>query len=98
MRRSPCTGAPSRRPAAAATGLLTMVLAALWLAPAPSGLSREGLHALVLLLASLAIGLLGWLPEYVGGLLMLALWVVGGVVRARVAASGYASPTWFLLF
>ena len=78
--------------------LVMLVLLGSWFLPAPPGLSQQALHALLLLVAALAVSMLGWLPEYVASLLMLSLWVTTGIVPTGVAASGFASPTWFLLF
>jgi clan AA aspartic protease (TIGR02281 family) len=51
----------------------------------------------VLLVAALAVSLLKLLPEFLAFLLLVALWATNGVVPTRVAASGFASSTWFLM-
>jgi di/tricarboxylate transporter len=40
---------------------------------------------------------LAQLPEGIGGLILVAAWVVGGVAPAAVALSGFSSATWMLL-
>ena len=69
----------------------------IWLLPPPLGLSVAGLRVLSGIVALLALGFLGLLPDYQLGLLMLAAWVLAGVVPGRVATAGFATSTWFLL-
>lgn len=79
-----------------ALGTLALVVA-VWFLPAPSDLSPSGMRVLASLAALIVLGLLNVLPNYLLGLLMIAGWAATGTLPIGVAASGFASATWFLL-
>ena len=85
----------SRRPLLAIIVLTGLVIA--WFLPAPEGLSPSAMHVLVTIVGLVALGFLDVLPNHILSMLLIAAWVVFGVVPADVAASGFASSTWFLL-
>ncbi|MCE3277424.1 MAG: crp 3, partial [Propionibacteriaceae bacterium] len=75
-----------------------LVLAALaWSLPVSSGLSPTGLHVLVTVGLLVLLGFLDILPNHLLALMLIAVWVVMGIAPVEVAASGFASSTWFLL-
>jgi CRP-like cAMP-binding protein len=82
---------------AAIAAAVAAVLLAAWFGSPPLGMSAPVFRALILLAAALATSWLGLLPDFLAFLLMLALWAAADIVPARVAASGFASPTWLLL-
>jgi di/tricarboxylate transporter/CRP-like cAMP-binding protein len=71
--------------------------AAIWLLPPPAGLPDAAFRVLITMAALVALSFLDVLPDYLLGLLLIAAWVVSGVLPANVAAAGFASPTWFLM-
>ena len=73
------------------------LLVGAWFTPPPAEMSPAAFHTVLLLTAALTVSVLRLLPDFLTFLLMLASWVVSGIVPARVAASGFASPTWFLI-
>jgi CRP-like cAMP-binding protein/di/tricarboxylate transporter len=79
-----------------AVGVLALAAMA-WSLPVSSGLSPAGLHVLVTVGALVLLGFLDILPNHLLALLLLAAWVVMGIAPVEVAASGFASSTWFLL-
>ncbi len=88
------------RSLAARWGLAIAVLALVavaWVAPPPADLSQAGARVLSLVIASLAFTFLAVVPDFLFGLLMVTAWVLSGTLPANVAASGFASSTWFLL-
>lgn len=79
-----------------ALGLAALILVGGWFAPAPEGLSLSGWHALISLLAVVPILAVEALPDGAAALLLVTIWVVGGVVPARVATGGFASTAFIL--
>jgi CRP-like cAMP-binding protein/di/tricarboxylate transporter len=78
--------------------LVALALAAVaWSLPVPVGLSPAGMHVLVTIGVLVLLGFLDVLPNHLLALLIIAVWVVTGIAPAEVAASGFASSTWFLL-
>jgi len=73
------------------------VTAATWMLPPPAGLPDAAFRVLATMAALVALSFLDVLPDYLLGLLLIAAWVVTGALPADVAASGFASPTWFLM-
>lgn len=65
--------------------------------PPPSGLTPAGLRVLATVAALVALSFLDVLPDYLLGLLMIAVWVVSGTLPVGVAANGFAGPTFFLM-
>ena len=93
-------GAPApRRPDNAVIGgaLAVAVLIVGWLMPAPAGLSLTGWHALVPLIAVVPALALDAIPEGILALALACMWVLGGVVPAPTALSGFASESWVLV-
>ena len=66
-----------------------------WMTP-PPGLAAAGWHALLSLLAIVPILAVEALPDGAAALLLVTIWVVGGVVPARVAMGGFASSSFML--
>ena len=87
-----------RRPDNAVIGgaLAVAVLIVGWLMPAPAGLSLTGWHALVPLIAVVPALALDAIPEGILALALACMWVLGGVVPAPTALSGFASASWVL--
>src|SRR5205823_10081597 len=56
--------------------------------PPPAEMSPAAFHTVLLLAAALTVSVLRLLPDFLTFLLMLASWVVSGIVPARVAARG----------
>jgi di/tricarboxylate transporter/CRP-like cAMP-binding protein len=84
------------RPAlGAAIGLLILIVG--WVLPPPEGLSVDGWHALVSLVAVLPLLALETLPDGITALLLAAIWVVGGVTSPRIALGGFATSNWILV-
>ena len=79
--------------AAALLGLASLA----WLLPPVPGLSPEATRVLATVIALLGLSFLEVMPDYLLGLLVLAVWVVTGTLPPGVAAAGFASSTWFLL-
>ena len=68
-----------------------------WSLPVSGGLSPASLHVLVTVGALVLLGFLDVLPNHLLALMLIAVWVVMGIAPVEVAASGFASSTWFLL-
>jgi anion transporter len=79
----------------AALGLAIVLVG--WLLPPPPGLSEQGWHALVTLIAILPLLALEVLPDGIIALLLAAAWVVGGVTAPRIALGGFATSSWVLV-
>jgi CRP-like cAMP-binding protein/di/tricarboxylate transporter len=79
-----------------ALGVLTLAAIA-WSLPVFGGLSPAGLHVLLTVGALVLLGFLDVLPNHLLALVLIAVWVVLGIAPVEVAASGFASSTWFLL-
>jgi di/tricarboxylate transporter len=62
----------------------------------PDGLGVAGWHALVSLIGLVPILALEALPDGATSLLLVAVWVLGGIVPPRTALSGFATTTWIL--
>jgi CRP-like cAMP-binding protein len=67
-----------------------------WLVPPPADLGLPGWRALVSLLAVVPILAVEALSDGAAALLLVTIWVVGGVVPARVAIGGFGNTTWIL--
>lgn len=82
-----------------AVGLLlaALILVVGWLLPPPPGLSTDGWHALVTLLAVVPLLALEALPEGIVALALAGAWVVGGIAAPEVALGGFASRSWVLV-
>jgi di/tricarboxylate transporter/CRP-like cAMP-binding protein len=90
---------PRWRLGRAATGSLiglAIVLVTWWLQP-PEGLSEQGWHALITLIAVLPLLALEALPDGIVALILAAAWVVGGVTTPRIALGGFATSNWVLV-
>ncbi|MCC7107237.1 MAG: anion permease [Chloroflexi bacterium] len=83
-----------RRVLAAAMVVAFLVLA---LGAPPSGLSPAGYRVLLGIVLTLLLGLLDILPDYLLAVLVIGAWAASDTVPISVAASGLASPAWFLL-
>jgi CRP-like cAMP-binding protein/di/tricarboxylate transporter len=83
------------RPILALAVLALAVMA--WYLPIPPSLSPAGRHVLVTVGVLVLLGFLDLLPNHLLALMLIAVWVVTGIAPAEVAASGFASSTWFLL-
>ena len=68
-----------------------------WPLPPPEGLSERGWHALTTLVASLPLFAVEALPDGIVALLLVAVWVIGGVTTPRIALGGFATPQWALV-
>src|SRR5215213_9128508 len=79
-----------------ALGVLALAALA-WSLPVSNGLSPASLHVLVTVGALVLLGFLDILPNHLLALMLIVVWVVFGIAPVEVAASGFASPTWFLL-
>jgi CRP-like cAMP-binding protein/di/tricarboxylate transporter len=79
-----------------ALGVLALVAVA-WSLPVSAGLSAAGMHVLLTVGTLVLLGFLDVLPNHLLALVLIAVWVVMGIAPAEAAASGFASPTWFLL-
>lgn len=89
MRRS-----PGKRLAAAA--VVFAVPAALWYASPPSGLSPQGWHAGLIVLAAALAWLLEPVPDFVVALAMAAAWGLAGLVPLARAFAGFTSPSYIV--
>jgi di/tricarboxylate transporter/CRP-like cAMP-binding protein len=67
-----------------------------WLTPSPDGLGTDGWHVLASLAALVPLMAMSGLSDGAVGLLLVAVWVLGGVSTPRVALSGFASTSWVL--
>jgi di/tricarboxylate transporter/CRP-like cAMP-binding protein len=90
-RRWPLT----RRMTAIVISALLLVMT--WPLPPPEGLSEPGWHALTTLLASLPLFAVEALPDGIVALLIVAVWVIGGVTTPRIAMGGFATTQWALV-
>jgi len=79
-----------------ALGVLALAALA-WSLPVSGGLSPASLHVLVTVGALVLLGFLDILPNHLLALMLIVVWVVFGIAPVEVAASGFASSTWFLL-
>jgi len=68
-----------------------------WSVPSPSGLSLNGWHALVLLVAILPPLVLDTIPEGITALALACAWVLFGVTNTTSALSGFATSSWVLV-
>ncbi len=68
-----------------------------WGTVPPEGLGPAGWHALLTVVSAALLFATEALPDEVVSLGLLCAWVVGGVVPARVALDGFASPAWVLV-
>jgi DASS family divalent anion:Na+ symporter len=73
------------------------VTAMSWLLPPPAGLPDAAFRVLATLAALVALSFLDVLPDYLLGLLLIAVWAGTGTLPADVGAAGFANPTWFLM-
>lgn len=73
------------------------LLAWFFLTSAPAGLSHEAYRALGLLVAALPLLVFSVLGDHLIMLLMVVGWAGLGLVPARVALGGFATPGWFLV-
>ncbi len=74
-----------------------ILLVGTWPLPPPEGLSDRGWHALTALLASLPLFAVEALPDGIVALLLVAVWVVGGVTTPSIALGGFATTQWALV-
>lgn len=78
-------------------GLAVAVILFGWLSPPPTAaLSVAAWHALFSLIALVPVLALEALPDGATSLLLVVVWVLGGIVPARTALSGFATTTWIL--
>ena len=98
-RASPSAGALGGLGASRPLGLGLSAALLLWffLSRPPGDLSREAYLALGLLAAALPLLIFSVLPDHLVTLLMAVGWAALGLVPARVALSGFATPGWFLV-
>lgn len=61
------------------------------------GLSRQGMLFTGISLAAVVFWIVNLIPSYIVALLMAMAWVIGGLVDAETALSGFASPLWLYL-
>ena len=78
-------------------GLSALVLLSFLATPPPEGLSREAYLALGFLICALPLLVFSVFADHVVALLLVAAWAGFGLVPARVALSGFATPGWFLV-
>ena len=87
---------PRRSPRSriAALALTVGIPAALWLLPAPGGLTDAGWHIALVMLG----GAIGWLfepvPDFAIGLGIAAAWGITGLAAPSLAFGGFASSAW----
>jgi len=79
-----------------ALGVSAILLIVGWITPAPGDLGTAGWHALVSLVALMPILALEALPDGAVALLLVAIWVLGGVAPTHIALGGFATSTWML--
>jgi len=91
-------GSTRRVSARQAVGLVlaVLILCAGWLTPPPQGFSVEAWHAAATLFAIVPLMVLESLPDAAIALVLVAIWVLGGVSSPEVALSGFASGSWVL--
>ena len=77
--------------------VLAVVPLLFWTVTPPADLSVEGWRSLLTLVAAAILFATESLPEAVIALALLAVWVVTGIVPARVALSGFATQPWVLV-
>jgi CRP-like cAMP-binding protein/di/tricarboxylate transporter len=97
-RRAPITTLVRRLSTARFLGAVTAlaVFVAACLMPVPPGLSREGLVTLGAIVATVPLLVCGVLPDFVVMLLLSVTLVVPGLVTARDALAGFATPAWIM--
>ena len=61
------------------------------------GLGEQGVRCLGILLGAIVWWVVGVLPEFATGFVMVALFAIAGGVPTTVSLSGFASETWWLL-
>ncbi|MBV9329442.1 MAG: anion permease [Chloroflexi bacterium] len=74
-----------------------VLLVGTWPLPPPEGLSDRGWHALTTLVASLPLFAVEAIPDGIIALLLVAVWVIGGVTMPRIALGGFATTQWALV-
>jgi len=77
--------------------LAVLVVAVGWSAPIPVGLSEQGWHAAIALLAILPLLALEVLPDGIVALVLAAVWIIGSVTTPAVALGGFATTNWVLV-
>ncbi|MEP6752351.1 MAG: SLC13 family permease [Candidatus Dormiibacterota bacterium] len=70
------------------------VPAALWLVPAPSGLTEVGWHIALVMVGGAIAWLLEPVPDFAVALGMAAVWGAGGLAPPALAFTGFASSAW----
>ena len=89
--------AASRLGRAAGGALALAILGLTWMMPPPAGLTPAGWFALGTLGAMVPALALELLPEGILALAAIALWTLAGVAPAKVALTGFATPSWVLV-
>ena len=85
------------RASAFLTGIVVAASVAIYLAPAPAGVSAEMMHAAALAIFTVGLWAVGSLPEHIVGLLFFMLAMALAVAPAQVVFSGFASATLWLV-
>ncbi len=80
-----------------ARGATLALLAGLWLAPVPEGLTRPAWHLFALFVSAIAAVVLGALPILTSSVLALAAAVLSGTLSPAQAYSGFANGTILLI-
>lgn len=80
-----------------ASGLLTLVAAAIFFLPAPSGVPPQAMKGLGLIVFVIGLWATQVLPEHISGLGFLLLVVLTGTAPSNVAFSGFTSGTLWLV-
>ena len=70
--------------------------AALWLLPAPSGLTNTGWHITLVMVGGAIAWLLEPVPDFAVALGMAAAWGAAGLAPPSLAFSGFASSAWVI--
>lgn len=78
-------------------GLAVALFALIALPAPPPGLSREGQLALAMLAASVPLMVFEVIADHLVAVFLVVGWAAMGLVPGRVALSGYASSTWFVV-
>jgi DASS family divalent anion:Na+ symporter len=78
-------------------GLAIGLFALIALPTPPPGLSREGQLALAILAASVPLMVLEVIADHLVAVFLIVGWAGLGLVPARVALSGFANTTWFVV-
>jgi anion transporter len=79
------------------TGIVVAASVAIYLAPAPAGVSADMMHAAALAIFTVGLWAVGSLPEHIVGLLFFTLAMALAVAPAQVVFSGFASATLWLV-